>query len=81
MYAANEIWLPPPQYYELSRLCQINDIDKVVEFAKARNNEGITLHYPIYYEATDGAVLAYPGEIAFDLVTYFPIFIFSFQQP
>lgn len=62
MYADNTIWLPPPQCYELLRLCQINDIDEVVDFAKARNNKGITLQFPIYYEANDGAVFAYPGE-------------------
>lgn len=63
MYADNKIWLPPPQCYELLRLCHINDIDKVVEFAKERNHKGTTLQYPIYYEANDGAVFAYPGEI------------------
>lgn len=62
MFADNKIWLPPPQCYELLRLCHINDIDKVVNFAKSRNNKGITLQFPIYYEATDGAVFAYPGE-------------------
>lgn len=63
MYADNKIWLPPPQCYELLRLCHINDIDKVVEFAKERNNKGTTLQLPIYYEANDGAIFAYPGEI------------------
>lgn len=62
MFADNKIWLPPPQCYELLRLCQINDIDKVVDFAKLRNKEGITLQFPIYFEATDGAIFAYPGE-------------------
>lgn len=62
MFAQNKIWLPPPQCYELLRLCQINDIDNVVNFAKSRNNMGITLQYPIYYEANDGAIFSYPGE-------------------
>lgn len=62
MFADNQIWLPPPQCYELLRLCHINDIDKVVSFAKSRNNKGTTLQFPIYYEATDGAIFAYPGE-------------------
>jgi len=67
MFADNKIWLPPPQCYELLRLCQINDIDKVVDFAKSRNNKGITVQYPIYYEATDGAIFAYPGKLKHSL--------------
>lgn len=63
MFAANEIWLPPPQCYELFRLCHIDNIDDVVNFAKSRNNKGVTLQFPINYQASDGMVFAYPGNI------------------
>jgi len=78
MFADDKIWLPPPQCYELLRLCQINDIEKVVEFAKSRNKEGTTLQYPIYYKATDGSVFAYPGD---DLYPTDPCFTHTIHDP
>lgn len=76
MFADNKIWLPAPQCYELLRLCQINDIDKVIDFAKSRNNEGITLQYPIYYIANDGSIFVYPGELKCAVFTSLYICIF-----
>ncbi|XP_037051313.1 nucleoside diphosphate-linked moiety X motif 19-like [Bradysia coprophila] len=78
MFADNKIWLPPPQCYELLRLCHINDIDDVVSFAKSRNNKGITLHLPMYYEATDGSVFAYPGD---DLYPTDPCYTHTVHDP
>lgn len=57
------MWLPPPQLYELSRLCGETDIDKILSFAKQRClNAPTTLFFPIQYHVADGLISCYPGD-------------------
>lgn len=58
-----ESWLPPPQIYELSRLRNEQDIDKLLSFAKHRSmNSPTTLLFPVQYQTKDGIVSCYPGD-------------------
>lgn len=57
------IWLPPPQFYELSRLSHEPDIEQIIPFAKERGiNSTTTLIFPIQYYAFDGVINCYPGD-------------------
>lgn len=57
------IWLPPPQFYELSRLSHEPDIEQIIPFAKERGiNSTTTLIFPIQYDTFDGVVNCYPGD-------------------
>lgn len=59
----SEVWLPPPQFYELSRLNNETDINRIIPFAKERGqNAPTTLMFPIPYFTTDGIVNCYPGD-------------------
>lgn len=61
--AAKEIWLPPPQIYELRKLDQVNDFDQVAKFAKWRNQFGTTLFYPVQYPVKDQKLVDFlPGD-------------------
>lgn len=63
MNKSTEIWLPPPQLYELSRLSNEPNIDKIVSFAKDRGmNAPTTLIFPIHYHTSDGIIHCYPGD-------------------
>lgn len=56
-------WLPPPQIYELSRLINEPDIDKLLPFARKRGmNSPTTLFFPIQYQMSDGLLNCYPGD-------------------
>lgn len=56
-------WLPPPQIYELSRLRNEPDIDKLLPFAQHRGmNSPTTLIFPIQYFTNDGVISCYPGD-------------------
>lgn len=60
---AGESWLPPPQIYELSRLRNEPNIDKLLPFARHRGmNLPTTLFFPIQYQANDGLISIYPGD-------------------
>uniref|UniRef100_A0A182RRA2 Nudix hydrolase domain-containing protein n=1 Tax=Anopheles funestus TaxID=62324 RepID=A0A182RRA2_ANOFN len=60
---ADRIWLSPPQAYELKRLSYLEDIDQVVEFARTKRfAKGTTPLCPVAFTASDGVVLALPGD-------------------
>lgn len=63
MNKSKEIWLPPPQLYELSRLSNELNIDEVVQFARQRDiNSTTTLIFPIHFHTSDGLIACYPGD-------------------
>lgn len=56
-------WLPIPQIYELSRLRNEPDINKLLPFARHRGiNSPTTLLFPIQYFVKDGVISCYPGD-------------------
>ena len=63
MYQNKEINLPPPQFYELTRLSKVHDMNKVVEVTKLRNETKGLLHmFPLVFPTRDDQVHLYPGE-------------------
>ncbi|XP_023304206.2 acyl-coenzyme A diphosphatase NUDT19-like [Lucilia cuprina] len=61
-YFNKEIWLPPPQFYELSRLLNFTELEKVKEFAQKRSTEGSIVILPVQYKLKNGQVSVLPGD-------------------
>ncbi|XP_049287785.1 acyl-coenzyme A diphosphatase NUDT19-like [Anopheles funestus] len=61
-HSEGNLWLAPPQSYELHRLSHVNDIDVLVRFAAARNRLGSTAFCPVAYNASDGFIGVLPGD-------------------
>ncbi|KAH8377728.1 hypothetical protein KR093_006835 [Drosophila rubida] len=57
-----EIWLPPPQVYELSRFLNFKSLEQLREFAQQRQVNGSVLIHPVMYKCTDGVVHLLPGD-------------------
>jgi hypothetical protein len=56
-----EIILPPPQFYELSRLITFGSIEHLANFAVQKNSTGSELWMPVRQQALDGEVTLLPG--------------------
>ncbi|XP_041059599.1 nucleoside diphosphate-linked moiety X motif 19-like [Carcharodon carcharias] len=54
--------VPPPQWYELSRLCQIPCFQDLQQFSQDRALEGCEQWFPIHLVASDGYAFLYPGD-------------------
>lgn len=61
-YFNKELYLPPPQLYELSRLQNFPRLDELVNFARVRSAKGITLMLPVIQKCVDGTVSLMPGD-------------------
>ncbi|XP_034099398.2 acyl-coenzyme A diphosphatase NUDT19 [Drosophila albomicans] len=57
-----EIWLPPPQFYELSRFLNFKSLEQLRQFAQKREVKGCVLIHPVMYKCTDGMVHLLPGD-------------------
>ncbi|XP_055920319.1 acyl-coenzyme A diphosphatase NUDT19-like [Eupeodes corollae] len=57
-----EVSLQPPQVYELSRLANLSEIEKVQKFASERNSKGSTLFLPVSHKCKNGSVRILPGD-------------------
>ncbi|XP_058448288.1 acyl-coenzyme A diphosphatase NUDT19-like [Malaya genurostris] len=57
-----KLWLAPPQFYELTRLSHMTDIEEIVHFAQNRNHKGSTLFCPVQYFCSDATVFVLPGD-------------------
>lgn len=60
---SEQIFLPPPQVYEFSRISKYSDITELAKFAKNRNDKGTTLLLPASYRCSDGIAGVLPGKI------------------
>jgi len=56
-----EIILPPPQFYELSRLITFGSIENLADFAVQKNSTGSELWMPVRQQTLDGEVTLLPG--------------------
>ncbi|XP_053305197.1 acyl-coenzyme A diphosphatase NUDT19 [Spea bombifrons] len=61
-FKSQNIWLPPPQFYELSRLCVVPDIHELHRFTHRRALEGCEQWMPILVRAEDGMLHVLPGD-------------------
>lgn len=56
------IALPPPQFYELSRLRNFTDIEKLAKFAQKRAPCGLERYLPMRVTSEDGIFTVLPGD-------------------
>lgn len=61
-YHARELWLPPPQFFELRRLSTMHKIDELAQFAKNRSGKDMTLLMPMQFKTKDGFLHVLPGD-------------------
>jgi len=66
-----EIMLPPPQFYELSRLITFGSIEHLANFAVQKNSTGSELWMPVRQQTLDGEITLLPGD---DMYPHEPIF-------
>ncbi|NWW92778.1 NUD19 protein, partial [Rhynochetos jubatus] len=59
---SQEIWVPPPQFYELCRLCNFSSLRELHQFSSARALEGCERWLPVMLTASDGYVQLLPGD-------------------
>lgn len=58
----SELWLAPPQVYELSRLLNFPEQDQLVEFSAGRHGSGCKTWLPIRLQCQDGTISLLPGD-------------------
>ncbi|EDW03195.1 nucleoside diphosphate-linked moiety X motif 19 [Drosophila grimshawi] len=58
-----QVWLPPPQYYELSRCLNFQSLEQLRQFAQLRGAKcNVLIAQPVLYQCTDGIVQLLPGD-------------------
>lgn len=57
-----KVLLPPPQFYELSRLTNFYCIEQLADFAVQKNSTGSELWMPVRIQTLDGEVFLLPGD-------------------
>jgi len=57
-----ELWLAPPQVYELSRLLNFCDMKELQEFSVRRQKEGCENWLPVRLQCEDGLLSLLPGD-------------------
>lgn len=62
MHKNKDVWLPPPQFFEMQRLKNYTNIDMIADFAKKRNGQDVPLILPINYALKSSMALVYPGD-------------------
>uniref|UniRef100_A0A182PG34 Nudix hydrolase domain-containing protein n=1 Tax=Anopheles epiroticus TaxID=199890 RepID=A0A182PG34_9DIPT len=61
-HSEGNLWLAPPQAYELHRLSHVRDINVIVRLAKERKRFGTTTFCPVGFNAADGFIGVLPGD-------------------
>lgn len=61
-YQARELWIAPPQYYELSRLCRIPLLKDLHNFSSQRATEGCEQLLPVVVFKDEGHISLLPGD-------------------
>lgn len=61
-HSTADVFLAPPQVYELSRLCNFTEFDTLRQFAAERQALGIERWLPVISTYQDGAVALLPGD-------------------
>jgi len=61
-FKSQEIWLAPPQFYELCRLCNFSSLNDLHKFSSDRALEGCERWLPVTLTAADGFIQLLPGK-------------------
>lgn len=61
-YEARDLWIAPPQLYDLGRLCHFHSLEALHHFAQQRSLEGCEQWLPIRLTSTDCYISLLPGD-------------------
>ncbi|XP_072370689.1 acyl-coenzyme A diphosphatase NUDT19-like [Scyliorhinus torazame] len=61
-YNSGKFYVPPPQWYELGRLCRLPLLQDLKQFSQDRALEGCERWFPIRLVASDGLAILFPGD-------------------
>ncbi|XP_056356366.1 acyl-coenzyme A diphosphatase NUDT19 [Oenanthe melanoleuca] len=61
-FKSQEIWFPPPQFYEFCRLCNFSSLGELQKFSSERALEGCERWMPVMLSAADGFIQLLPGD-------------------
>ncbi|XP_048885988.1 nucleoside diphosphate-linked moiety X motif 19 [Brienomyrus brachyistius] len=64
-YQARELWIAPPQFYDLSRMCRFPRLQELHSFAAARGLEGCERWLPVRLVSKDCLVSLLPGDLLY----------------
>ncbi|AWP01802.1 putative nucleoside diphosphate-linked moiety X motif 19 mitochondrial [Scophthalmus maximus] len=68
-FQAQELFIPPPQFYELSRLCRFPSLNDLHNFASQRATKGCERWMPIFSIEDDQHISLIPGDKLYPLGT------------
>jgi len=57
-----QLWLAPPQVYELGKMLRFSEMDKLDESSKERQKHGLKTWLPVRMECDDGMLSLLPGD-------------------
>ncbi len=62
-YESKDIWLAPPQIYELARMANFEQYDAFKQFSSTRTIKGgVETWLPVFAKCSDGQLSLYPGD-------------------
>ncbi|KAM8877956.1 acyl-coenzyme A diphosphatase NUDT19 [Synchiropus picturatus] len=61
-YRDGQLWIAPPQIYELSRMCRLTRLDDLLRFSSERAVEGCEQWLPVLSNDGEGSVTVLPGD-------------------
>ncbi|XP_059179964.1 nucleoside diphosphate-linked moiety X motif 19 [Centropristis striata] len=61
-FKAQEVWIPPPQFYELSRMCRVPLLKDLHNFSSRRATEGCEMWLPVVLQKDDPYISLLPGD-------------------
>ncbi|XP_062996988.1 acyl-coenzyme A diphosphatase NUDT19 [Elgaria multicarinata webbii] len=62
LFKSKDIWIAPPQFYELRRLCNFSSLHDLHRFGFERASEGCERWLPVLLVAPDGHMQLLPGD-------------------
>ena len=62
MHKDKNVWLAPPQIYELSRMRNFSQFDKLRAFVHERESKGCVSWLPLLVKCRNGTLALYPGD-------------------
>lgn len=65
-YQAQELWIAPPQFYELSRMCRLPLLNDLHNFSNLRATEGCEQWLPVLHTKDENYISLLPGTDSVD---------------
>lgn len=62
LFKSQDMWIAPPQFYELYRLCNFSSLHDLHKFGSKRASEGCERWMPVILVASDGHIQLLPGD-------------------